>query len=144
MTGRVGRELRGWQAFVAPEITSEFFHDQRVDLWSLGAIIYMSLCGSAPVRPDLYFSFVQPSYVAQDLVRKLLVSDPSQRLTIIEVLNHPWMTEHDEVLAQQDLPVTRLLFEDYMRAGRTSIRTSQSSALAAAAAAEQEFSGSGQ
>ncbi|CAB9524527.1 Mitogen-activated protein kinase HOG1 (Fragment) [Seminavis robusta] len=126
LTGRVGRALRGWQAFIGPEITSEFYHDHRVDLWSLGAIIYMSLCGSAPVRADLYFRVVVPSAPAQDLVRRLLVKDPSQRLTIEEVLNHPWMTEHDEALAQQPLDLTKIFFEDYMRAGRTSVRSSQS------------------
>jgi serine/threonine-protein kinase CHEK2 len=136
LTGRVGRQLRGWQAFIGPEITSEFYHDHRVDLWSLGAIIYMALCASAPIRPDLYFTIVHPSSVAQDLVRQLLVPDPSRRLTIDEVLNHPWMTEHDEVLAQEELSMTQTFFrEDYPRAGRTSVRTALS------ALAEANFSG---
>jgi serine/threonine protein kinase len=90
----------------------------------------MSLCASAPVSPDLYFNVVKPSSAAQDLVRRLLVRDPSQRLTIDEVLNHRWMNERDEVLAQCDLSLTQELYEDYGRAGRTSIRTSQSEALA--------------
>jgi serine/threonine protein kinase len=51
---------------------------------------------------------VQPSSIAQDLVRRLLVPDPSRRLTIDEVLNHPWMTEHEEVLAQEELYLTQM------------------------------------
>lgn len=121
LTGRVGRrsQFRGWHAFIAPEIETEFYHDQRVDLWSLGAIIYMCLCGSAPVRPDLYFEFVSPSDSAQDLVRSLLRRNPNERLPIEEVLRHPWMTESDVILAQQDLSLSKIIFESYDRSGRT-------------------------
>lgn len=118
LTGRVGRQLRGWQAFIGPEIQSEFYHDKRVDLWSLGAIIYMCLCGAAPVKPELYFDCVKPSADAQDLVRRLLQPNPSHRLSIDAVLQHPWMTAPDEVLGQEELFLAKIFFEDYERSGR--------------------------
>jgi len=120
LTGRVGRlnQMKGWRAFIAPEIESEFYHDKRVDLWSLGAIIYMCLCGTAPVRPDLYFNIVVPSVNAQNLVRKLLQRDPSRRLTIDEVLQHPWMVERDIVLAEEDLSLAKIFWGDWKRSGR--------------------------
>jgi hypothetical protein len=40
LTGHFGY-LYSWFAFKAPEIDTAFFHDQSVDLWSFGAIMYM-------------------------------------------------------------------------------------------------------
>ncbi|KAG5057198.1 hypothetical protein JHK86_012194 [Glycine max] len=33
------------------------------------------------------------SSIAKDLVKKMLQADPKQRLSAVEVLNHPWMRE---------------------------------------------------
>ena len=120
LTGRVGRQLRGWQAFIGPEIQSEFYHDKRVDLWSLGAIIYMCLCGMAPRKAENYFEIAQPSDLARDLVLKLLQENPRNRLAIDAVLRHPWMTVPDAVLAREDLFLAKTMFdEDYNRSGRS-------------------------
>lgn len=118
LTGRVGRLAKGWQAFIAPEIPSEFYHDKRVDLWSLGAIIYMCLCGMAPDKPENYFLISQPSDLARDLVLKLLQRKPRDRLSIDGVLRHPWMTAPDEELAPHDLFLAKSMFDDYDRTGR--------------------------
>ena len=120
LTGRVGRlnTMRGWHAFIAPEIESEFYHDKRVDLWSLGSIMYMCLCGTAPIKPELYFRIVVPSADAQNLVRCLLQRDPGQRLTIEEVLQHPWMTASDDELAQENLELAKDFWGDWERSGR--------------------------
>lgn len=130
LTGRVGRfnqMNKGWSAFVAPEIESEFYHDHRVDLWSLGAIIYMCLTGTAPTGIQNLFEVVVPSPDAQNLVRNLLKHDPRERLSLNEVLNHPWMTEDDDVLGQHDLGLAKVFFGDWFRSGRTNSRESHNS-----------------
>lgn len=118
LTGRVGRKMRGFQAFIGPEILSDFYHDKRVDLWSLGAIIYMCLCGTAPDKPENYFSMFRPSDMAADLVLRLLRVNPAHRLSIEEVLQHPWMNAPDRQLKGHGLDLSKILFEDYHRSVR--------------------------
>jgi serine/threonine protein kinase len=120
LTGRVGRrnQFRSWHAFIAPEIETKFFHDEKVDMFSLGAIIYTLLCGIAPVKGAPLFEVIQPSNDAQHLVRQLLQEDPNRRMDIDDVLRHPWMHERDEVLAQHDLFLTKEIFGDYLNSGR--------------------------
>ena len=127
MTGRVG--LRGKQRshypYVAPEIDSAFSHDERVDLWSLGAIIYTMLCGVPPFRSrkdrdrgTFEFDLVQPSGSAQELVKSLLVVNPSRRLSITDVLDHEWM--HRDDLEEMPLDLTKEIFADYGQRARES------------------------
>jgi hypothetical protein len=76
-------------------------------MWSLGVISYILLAGyapfAAPNQTDLFraivagrFQFDSPywdrvSPEAKDLIRRLLVVDPSRRITAREVLSHRWL-----------------------------------------------------
>ncbi|GAA49714.1 serine/threonine-protein kinase DCLK3 [Clonorchis sinensis] len=99
----------GTPTYIAPEILSERGYGLEVDLWALGIITYIMLCGFAPFRsPDRrqsqlfesikrgVFVFLSPywdeiSQGAKDLVNRLLVVTPRKRLTAIETLTHPWV-----------------------------------------------------
>jgi serine/threonine protein kinase len=50
-----------------------------------------------------------PKYVApevQDLIGRMLVVDPKNRITLAQIRQHPWFTENDVIL-----PVPRVLFD---------------------------------
>ncbi|XP_068952202.1 calcium/calmodulin-dependent protein kinase type IV [Petaurus breviceps papuanus] len=99
----------GTPGYCAPEILRGCAYGPEVDMWSLGVITYILLCGFEPFydeRGDQYmfkrilnchYRFVSPwwddvSLNAKDLVRKLIVLDPKKRLTTFQALQHPWVT----------------------------------------------------
>ncbi|KAG8169559.1 hypothetical protein KVR01_000304 [Diaporthe batatas] len=80
-------------------------YDERVDLWSLGVLTYEFLVGEAPFEDTFVMTTRRiasgdvhiPSFVsaeARDLIEKLLVVDPSGRLPLDRVLQHPWILRH--------------------------------------------------
>jgi len=97
----------GTPGYVAPEILQSKGYDKEVDLWSIGVITYILLCGFPPFYNDniaeLFEQIMNAEYdfpheywhtisaEAKDFVRKLLVVDPKQRMTAEDALAHPWL-----------------------------------------------------
>jgi tRNA A-37 threonylcarbamoyl transferase component Bud32 len=103
------REQCGTPAYIAPEIIAdEGYEGFHADLWSLGVVLYAMLCGTVPFKaPNMkelhvlikkgdYKFPVEISEESKDLIRKLLVLNPPDRLSIPEVLAHPWVKEEDD------------------------------------------------
>jgi tRNA A-37 threonylcarbamoyl transferase component Bud32 len=100
----------GTPSYVAPEILSGCHYGFEVDMWSCGVILYVLICGFPPFYTDndadLYaliqsgsYSFPSPywddiSDITKDLIQRLLVVEPSKRLTPVQVLLHPFITNH--------------------------------------------------
>nr|GMD56463.1 calcium-dependent protein kinase 28-like [Ipomoea batatas] len=79
------------------------------DVWSIGVITYILLCGRRPFwdktedgifkevlrnKPDFRRKpWPSISNSAKDFVKKLLVKDPRARLTAAQALSHPWVRE---------------------------------------------------
>lgn len=102
---------------VAPEILENSKHrryTKAVDVWSLGVVLYICLCGFPPFSDELYtpenpytlaqqikmarFDYPSPYWdsvgdPALDLIDKMLMIDPEKRATIDECLEHPWITQ---------------------------------------------------
>ncbi|XP_074490579.1 calcium/calmodulin-dependent protein kinase type IV-like [Sebastes fasciatus] len=98
----------GTPGYCAPEILRGNAYGPEVDMWSVGVILYILLCGFEPFfdpRGDQYmysrilncdYEFVSPwwddvSLNAKDLVSKLIVLNPHKRLSVREALQHPWV-----------------------------------------------------
>ncbi|KAI3325487.1 kinase-like protein [Xylariaceae sp. AK1471] len=86
---------------------SDNSYDEKVDLWSLGVLMYEFLVGEAPFEDSMVMTTRRiakgdmriPSYVsveARDLIKKLLVVDPEGRLPLKEVQQHPWIIKHSQ------------------------------------------------
>lgn len=100
----------GTPSYVAPEVLGGCSYGFEVDMWSCGVILYVLLCGFPPFYsdndPELYeliqtgdYSFPSPywddiSESAKDLIRRLLMVDPVKRLTPVQFLLHPFITNY--------------------------------------------------
>lgn len=104
--GKVFHDVVGSAYYVAPEVLKKRSGPES-DVWSIGVITYILLCGRRPFwdktedgifqevlrkKPDFRdkpWSSISSS--AKDLVKKLLVKDPWARLTAAQALSHPWV-----------------------------------------------------
>ena len=96
----------GTLGYVAPEILEKKPYSHQCDLWSLGCIIYALLCSSLPFDHDNQketirmicqdkLVFDSPEWKnyskdCKDLITKLLIKSPEQRITLTQVLEHHW------------------------------------------------------
>lgn len=98
-------------------------YNEKCDLWSTGMLMYQLLTGTFPFWDNIRQKTLQEvwksilvdkldldtpelraqmSALALDLLRKLLIRDPNQRLSAAEALQHPWIKELDE---HTDIPL---------------------------------------
>nr|CCA17323.1 cleavageassociated kinase putative [Albugo laibachii Nc14] len=102
----------GTSAYQSPEYVLSGICSPATDMWALGCVLYIALCGSHPfdldgtatdeeiekrvhiqkVRFD-YEPWTQVSDEAKDLIRFLLHTDPKFRPSAAQVLQHVWMRD---------------------------------------------------
>jgi serine/threonine-protein kinase Chk2 len=112
--------LCGTPSYVAPEILADSKqrkYTKAVDVWSLGVVLYICLCGFPPFSDELYsrdfpytlsqqiksgrFDYPSPYWdsvgdPALDLIDSMLVVDPERRFTIDQCLSHPWLAHNTQ------------------------------------------------
>uniref|UniRef100_A0A673B018 non-specific serine/threonine protein kinase n=1 Tax=Sphaeramia orbicularis TaxID=375764 RepID=A0A673B018_9TELE len=113
-----GEPLSTWcgsPPYAAPEVfEGKEYEGPQLDIWSLGVVLYVLVCGSLPFDgPSLPAlrqrvtegRFRIPFFMSQDcenLIRKMLVVDPAKRITVAQIKQHRWMLA-DPTAAHQTL-----------------------------------------
>ncbi|KAG9467399.1 hypothetical protein GDO78_015026 [Eleutherodactylus coqui] len=117
--------------YVAPEVLGPEKYDKSCDMWSLGVIMYILLCGYPPfysnhglaISPGMkkrirmgQYEFPNPEWSevseeVKQLIRNLLKTDPTQRMTITEFMNHPWIMQSMQI-PPTPLHTSRVLKEE--------------------------------
>ncbi|KAL2332571.1 hypothetical protein Fmac_020152 [Flemingia macrophylla] len=107
--GQVFTDVVGSPYYVAPEVLLKHYGPEA-DVWTAGVILYILLSGVPPFWAETQqgiFDAVLKGHIdfdsdpwplisdsAKDLIRKMLCSRPSERLTAHQVLCHPWICEN--------------------------------------------------
>jgi len=94
----------GSMSYMAPEIKAKAYVNEKIDIWALGIVLYkMAVAykptqitgykyGSGPI-PFRKIDWRKRSPELQDLIVKMLNTDPAERISAAEALQHPWFKE---------------------------------------------------
>ncbi|VDM72418.1 unnamed protein product [Strongylus vulgaris] len=106
-----GQQLRtacGSLAYSAPEILlGDAYDAPAVDVWSLGVILFMLVCGRLPFQEAndsetltkiLDCRYTIPEHLSnacKNLIHRMLVRDPTKRAGLAEIVSNPWVMAGD-------------------------------------------------
>ncbi|KAF3487564.1 hypothetical protein F2Q69_00056404 [Brassica cretica] len=122
-------DVVGSAFYVAPEVLHRSYSTEA-DMWSIGVISYILLCGSRPfhgrtesavfrcvIRANPNFQdmpWPSISHTGKDFVKRLLNKDHRKRMTAAQALAHPWLRDENPGLLL-DFSIYRLV-KSYIRA----------------------------
>ncbi len=102
-------DIIGTSHYISPEVALNTYNE-KCDLWSCGVIMYILISGYFPFEGETekeiednilkynlsfdYPEFENVSSEALDLIKKLMIYDPNNRISAMEALNHPFFTEN--------------------------------------------------
>ena len=116
-------DICGSLGYMAPELLLRQNYDQSIDIWSTGVLLYGMLTSFLPFEEDeqqtgnqmisetdrntahkqriIHTEPNYPSTLSADVVhllKRMLQKDPKQRITLNEILQHPWF-DHQQYIA---------------------------------------------
>lgn len=110
--------------YMAPEVFSGTY-DEKCDLWSIGVILYILLCGYPPFDGDNDQEIAnkiqkgsyrmkggvwnQISNEAKDLISRLLIKNPDQRISARDGFSHPWISNYADEKRRNSVYLSHVL-----------------------------------
>ncbi|KAK9154390.1 hypothetical protein Sjap_001870 [Stephania japonica] len=111
-------DIVGSAYYVAPEVLNRVYGTEA-DMWSIGVIAYIILCGSRPfwakTESGIFRAVVktEPNFEeapwpslssdARNFVKSLLTKDYRKRLTAAQALSHPWLSTYQGIKVPLDI-----------------------------------------
>uniref|UniRef100_A0A7N0ZRG8 non-specific serine/threonine protein kinase n=1 Tax=Kalanchoe fedtschenkoi TaxID=63787 RepID=A0A7N0ZRG8_KALFE len=144
-------DIVGSAYYVAPEVLHRSYTTEA-DVWSVGVIAYILLCGSRPfwarTESGIFRSVLKAdpgfdeapwptlSLEAKDFVKRLLNKDPRKRMSAAQALCHPWLRNYNDVKIPLDILIFKSM-KTYMRS--SSLRKAALRALSRTLTADELF-----
>ena len=97
-----GNLVCGTPIYLAPEKLLEKGHNEAVDIWGIGVLLFELVTATVPFQGNnilddsLKLKIIWPKGIntdAKDLIKKILKLDPEQRLPLEEIFKHPFITK---------------------------------------------------
>jgi hypothetical protein len=100
----------GTLSYVAPEVLTRQGYGQQADMWSIGVILFLILCGKLPFDGGSHDEIINATIKAEirvspavwnalsedarDIIKKMLHKDPKERISARAALRHPFIIKH--------------------------------------------------
>ncbi|XP_058795036.1 serine/threonine-protein kinase fused [Phymastichus coffea] len=110
------RSVKGTPLYMAPELIDELPYDHKVDLWSLGCIVYELVSGVPPFQTTSMRYLVSmvrqadikwPEHISDNcrsFLQGLLQKDPTKRLAWPELKVHPFVKDRLLMVDEENIP----------------------------------------
>ena len=98
--------LCGTPVYMAPEIIREQPHDEKVDIWCIGVLLFELTTGTLPFQGEttealknniLNLKISWPKDInldAKNLIIKILKIEPDQRISLTDIIQHDFFSKH--------------------------------------------------
>ncbi|VDL95260.1 unnamed protein product [Schistocephalus solidus] len=131
----------GDSTFCAPEVLLSHQYGTSVDMWALGVLLFLMICGTEPFQRaeegETFRSILQASYElnrpewgtvtmhAKDVIKRLLVVDPLIRMTAAQTLKHDWIL--GDATPDLHLPASQFALSKYNKRSAKKVGSFRSS-----------------
>ena len=131
-SNEIRRTYCGTPVYLAPEMIEEIGHDEHLDIWCIGVLLFELLTGNVPFKGKsieslnnniLQLKITWPkdiSITAKNLISKILKREPGERISLVDMLKHPFFkqklnNEHleDELIKPNGLKMPPFLISKY-------------------------------
>ena len=104
-SNEIRRTYCGTPVYLAPEMVNEIGHDEHLEIWCIGVLLFELLTGTVPFKGKDYESLnnnivslkiIWPkdiSSTAKNLIGKILKRDPDDRISLVDMLKHPFFKD---------------------------------------------------
>ena len=104
--GDIRNSICGTPVYLAPEMIKMTGHDEKVDIWSIGVLLFELLTGDQAWAGEnvetvkynicnLRISWPEDmNAFAADLISKILKTNPEERISLRDMLNHSFFTQY--------------------------------------------------
>lgn len=109
----------GSPAYVAPELLHQQpYSGPAADVWSTGVLMYTLLCGKLPfsdnnmgvlykkIKSGIFSMPFSWNRDVKELIKAMMTTDPKQRITIEQILAHPWINADCDKINSKDFADT--------------------------------------
>ena len=113
----------GSLCYACPEIIDEMpYNPELADVWSLGVILYVLICGYLPFSDEddnknkILISNGKIDFPKEisnklkDLLRHMLDKNPNKRYTFAKIIKHPWIKPYGENLCSKGINIHKTIF----------------------------------